>query len=133
MKKRKGVVEVSVKEDYVNKVNAKDSELDSVAQGLVDGMHFVRVDANESWGRLRGRKRRIKLEDLDAIDRFKEMCKKGTMRGKVCGILSGCGEISRQEYTKYNEWGDVRWMREFTDEEIREGDTWYVLKKEFKG
>lgn len=82
--------------------------------------------------RKKPRKRRGFIQDVPLSERFLKLAHKTTVRGNICRMLLKEGEISREEYKKYNRWGDIRFMAEFVDEDTREGEVFYVMKKELR-
>ena len=100
---------------------------DEVVKDLEENKPFCRKGSEKCWVR-----RRMVIADLPCDERIEKLASKDNKRGQVCKILCEKGEISREDYKKFNAWGDIRFIREFVTEEIRDGETVYVLKEDLK-
>ena len=75
-----------------------------------------------------GKKRKLLIGDLEGKEKLAKIAEKTNARGGVCKVLIEKGEMVREEYKKFNRWGDIRWLKEFIDEDMRDGVVYYVLK-----
>jgi hypothetical protein len=118
-----------VKVERVTEKEKKDYLCRDGATEIVDDL-FANEPFMSSAGKTKyARKRRAVIADLTTSDRLIKLSKKQGARASVCRELVEKGRISREEYKKYNAWGDIRFIREFVEEEVVEGNTFYVLKK----
>lgn len=96
-------------------------EADEIMHDIMAGTPFVRKV---------GKIRRGFQQDVPVLEQFVKLMNKGTIRGQVCKILGSKGVISREEYKKFNRWGDNRWLMPFIEEVVKEGEVYYALRKE---
>lgn len=122
----KKIENVSTKE-RVDYIVGPGKATEEVITDLMEGKPFFRKGAEHCWV-----KRRLVLGDLAGNERIEKLASKEGKRGQVCKLLCEKGEISRDDYKKYNAWGDIRFIKEFVNEEVREGVTYYVLREDVK-
>jgi hypothetical protein len=122
MRKVVKVESVSDKErkEYLSKEGCAE-----MASDLMDGKPFV----SKTWKTSYPRKRAVVLAELTTSDRLLKLSRKDGNRAKVCRSLIVDGRISRDDYKKLNPWGDIRFIKEYVEEEFVEDKTYYVLKK----
>jgi len=118
---RKEKVTDKERKEYMSKEGCID-----IVNDLYDEKPFVSKD----WKKRYVRKRVSLLSELSASDRLLKLSKKEGKRAMVCRALVLNGKISRKEYKQHNPWGDVRFIKEFVDEEVADDSIVYVLKKQ---
>lgn len=121
---KKGHVIKEVVKERKGYVEGNDESNNEMLNELFDGKPFI----SKLGAKLIGKKRKVMIGELDGIEKLKKIAEKNNARGGVCKVLVEKGEISRENYKKFNRWGDIRWLKEFTDEEMREGIVYYVVK-----
>jgi len=125
-KKTKKVENVDDKEIRMY-VAGEVKENKEIVEDLSGDVKWVKSGAEKSFG-----KPRKILGCMCPEERLLTIAGKSNLRGGACKVLIDKGEIGREEYKKFNRHGDVRFLREFVDEQLREGKIYYVLKNELR-
>jgi len=108
-------------------VSASVGDVDLLACAVNNKEPWSRKPAAKIWG-----KKRIKAIDLTLAEQLVRTAKRPGKRAAMSKILLEKGTISRKNVLKIDKWGDIRFLKLYTDEFYHNGVFMYTLKQAIK-
>jgi hypothetical protein len=105
-------------------VSASVGDVDLLACAVKDKAPWSRKPVAKIWG-----KKRIRAVDLTLAEQLLRTAKRPGKRAAMSKILLKKGCISRNSVLNIDKWGDIRFLKLYTDEFYHNGVFIYTLKK----